>query len=82
MNAAHIHSYVKYVNKAMSKAEILLKLIITPPESLLESYQALVVSGSEADFQRVMELKGMKKDESFLKSLLEQYSSFRKGISK
>jgi flagellar hook-basal body complex protein FliE len=69
--------YVKYVNRAMGKAEVLLKLVITPQESLVETYQALVTDGTEADFQRVMELKGLKKDESFLKSFLEQYNAFR-----
>jgi hypothetical protein len=44
----------------------------------VETYQALVTDGTEADFQRVMELKGLKKDESFLKSFLEQYNAFRK----
>jgi hypothetical protein len=61
----------------MGKAEVLLKLVITPQESLVETYQALVTDGTEADFQRVMELKGLKKDESFLKSFLEQYNAFR-----
>ena len=49
--------HTKYVNKAMVKAEMLLKIIITPQDSLLESYKALASGGSEADFQRVLELK-------------------------
>jgi hypothetical protein len=72
----HPKRYVKYVNKAIGKVEVLLKLVITPPESLVETYQALVKGGSEAELQRIMELKGMKKDENFLTSLLDQYSTF------
>jgi len=49
--------HTKYVNRAMVKAEMLLKIIITPQDSLLESYKALASGGSEADFQRVLELK-------------------------
>lgn len=49
--------HVKYVNKAMAKAERLLKIIMTPQDSLLDTYRALADGGSEADFQKILELK-------------------------
>jgi hypothetical protein len=41
----------------MAKAESILKVILTPPATLVDAYKALIVDGNEADFQRIVELK-------------------------
>jgi len=52
--------YTKMVNKGVGKAEALLKVILTPPESLVETYRTLMAEGNENDFDKVLDLKGIK----------------------
>jgi len=47
----------------MAKAEALLKVIQSPPEHAGAMYKALLPEGSVAEFQAVLELKGLKKAE-------------------
>eukprot|EP00753_Platysulcus_tardus_P003080 PLAT12242.1.p1 GENE.PLAT12242.1~~PLAT12242.1.p1 ORF type:complete len:894 (-),score=458.83 PLAT12242.1:72-2753(-) len=56
-------TFVKVVNKEMSSAEKLLKLVGTDPERLVDSLQVLWPEATGSDFQRVMDMKGMKKSE-------------------
>lgn len=42
----------------MAKAELILKLIGSTPQSILvESYKTNIPDGSESDFQKILELK-------------------------
>ncbi|KAI4302260.1 hypothetical protein MLD38_038034 [Melastoma candidum] len=54
-------SYSKFVSREMSKAEALLKVILSPVESVADTYRALLPEGTPMEFQRVLELKGLKK---------------------
>lgn len=56
-------SYTKYVAREMSKAEHLLKVILSPMESIADTYRALLPDGSGADFQRILDLKGVKRSD-------------------
>lgn len=54
----NIRQYVKIIQKGMAKAELLLKLIGSTPQSMLvESYKTNIPDGSESDFQKILELK-------------------------
>ncbi|PKA50631.1 hypothetical protein AXF42_Ash017970 [Apostasia shenzhenica] len=53
--------YSKFVNREMSKAEALLKVILSPVDSVANTYRALLPEGTPLDFQRILELKGLKK---------------------
>lgn len=65
--------FIRLVNKEMGKAEILLKVLLTPassPDKLIEMFHTAVPDGTITDFQRVLELKGFKgkdKDELMAK---------------
>lgn len=56
--------YTKYVAREMSKAEHLLKVILSPMEAIADTYRALLPEGSGADFQRILDLKGVKRTDS------------------
>ncbi|XP_024383134.1 vacuolar protein sorting-associated protein 53 A isoform X1 [Physcomitrium patens] len=57
-------SYTKYVAREMSKAEHLLKVILSPMEAIADTYRALLPEGSGADFLRILDLKGVKRTDS------------------
>ncbi|CAI0380650.1 unnamed protein product [Linum tenue] len=54
-------SYSKFVSREMSKAEALLKVILSPVDSVADTYRALLPDGTPMEFQRILELKGLKK---------------------
>ncbi|KAL9244013.1 hypothetical protein vseg_017833 [Gypsophila vaccaria] len=54
-------SYSKFVSREMSKAEALLKVILSPMDSVADTYRALLPEGTPSEFQRILELKGLKK---------------------
>eukprot|EP00736_Rhodelphis_marinus_P003641 Rmarinus@m.2352 len=58
-----VDSYARLVNEEVKKCEILLKLVLTPPESLLITYKALVSDASTMNLRRIMDLKGLTKRE-------------------
>jgi hypothetical protein len=63
--------YARHIQKELGKAELILKVILTPVSSVIDTYKALIVDGSEADFQKLLDLKGITRSEQ--KSLIEQY---------
>ncbi|KAH7283807.1 hypothetical protein KP509_34G024900 [Ceratopteris richardii] len=70
-------SYNKFVGREMGKAEALLKVILSPVESIADTYRTLLLEGTTADFQRLLDLKGLKKAEQ--QPLLDYYN--RRGPS-
>ncbi|CAK7340356.1 unnamed protein product [Dovyalis caffra] len=50
-------SYSKFVSREMSKAEALLKVILSPIDSVADTYRALLPEGTPMEFQRILELK-------------------------
>ncbi|XP_077219869.1 membrane trafficking VPS53 family protein isoform X2 [Tasmannia lanceolata] len=49
--------YSKFVSREMSKAEALLKVILSPIDSVGDTYRALLPEGTPSEFQRILELK-------------------------
>ncbi|XP_022862389.1 vacuolar protein sorting-associated protein 53 A-like isoform X4 [Olea europaea var. sylvestris] len=65
-------SYSKFVNREMSKAEALLKVILSPVDSVADTYCALLPEGTAAEFQRILDLKGLKRTDQ--QSILDDYN--------
>ncbi|XP_059646970.1 vacuolar protein sorting-associated protein 53 A [Cornus florida] len=72
-------SYIKYVSREMSKAEALLKVILSPVDSVADTYRALLPEGTPLEFQRILELKGLKKTDQ--QSILDDFNKRGSGIS-
>ncbi|CAA7399818.1 unnamed protein product [Spirodela intermedia] len=71
--------YAKFVTREMSKAEALLKVILSPVDSVANTYRALLPEGTLAEFQRILELKGLKKADQ--QAILDEFSKHRPGIT-
>ncbi|CAA3028195.1 vacuolar sorting-associated 53 A [Olea europaea subsp. europaea] len=65
-------SYSKFINREMSKAEALLKVILSPVDSVADTYCALLPEGTAAEFQRILDLKGLKRTDQ--QSILDDYN--------
>ncbi|KAK4366356.1 hypothetical protein RND71_014236 [Anisodus tanguticus] len=72
-------SYSKFVSREMSKAEALLKVILSPMDSVADTYCALLPEGTLTEFQRLLELKGLKKADQ--QSILDDFNKRGSGIS-
>eukprot|EP00298_Acanthocystis_sp_HF-20_P016599 c21524_g3_i1.p1 GENE.c21524_g3_i1~~c21524_g3_i1.p1 ORF type:complete len:715 (-),score=269.08 c21524_g3_i1:94-2238(-) len=68
-------SYKKYVEKEMDKAEALLKVVGTPIDGVLSTFLTVVSGGTNFEFQKILELKGLKKVE--ITQLTTQLSASR-----
>ncbi|KAH8922413.1 hypothetical protein BT69DRAFT_1320210 [Atractiella rhizophila] len=59
-------SYTRYVNKSVGRIDTILKAIMspeTPPEAFVGNYLTLIPCQSFSDFQKILDLKGVKKAE-------------------
>jgi len=65
-------SYSKFVSREMSKAEALLKVILSPVDSVANTYRALLPEGTPLEFQRILDLKGLKKADQ--QTILEDFN--------
>lgn len=72
-------SYSKFVSREMSKAEALLKVILSPVDSVADTYRALLPEGTPMEFQRILELKGLKKAEQ--QSILDDFNKHGPAIA-
>jgi hypothetical protein len=63
--------YTKLVTKQFQRIEILLKLVGTPAELLIDVFKVQWQGGSALDLQTVMTLKGMKRNDQA--SMLEKF---------
>lgn len=72
-------SYSKFVSREMSKAEALLKVILSPVDSVADTYRALLPEGTPSEFQRILELKGLKKADQ--QTILDELSKRGSGIT-
>ncbi|BBN20320.1 vacuolar protein sorting-associated protein 53 [Marchantia polymorpha subsp. ruderalis] len=70
-------SYTKYVTREMGKAEALLKVILSPMEAIADTYRALLPEGTAMDFQRILDLKGLKRTDQ--QPLLDIFSKRGQG---
>ncbi|XP_028778233.1 vacuolar protein sorting-associated protein 53 A-like [Neltuma alba] len=71
-------SYSKFVSREMSKAEALLKVILSPVDSVADTYRALLPEGTPMEFQRILELKGLKKADQ--QTILDDFNKHGPGI--
>ncbi|XP_015688115.1 vacuolar protein sorting-associated protein 53 A isoform X2 [Oryza brachyantha] len=71
-------SYSKFVNREMSKAEALLKVILSPVDSVANTYRALLPEGTPLEFQRILDLKGLKKADQ--QTILEDFNKHSPSI--
>merc|ERR1711934_321282 len=55
-------SYSRTVQQEMSKAEILLKVILSPPDAILSNFLALMPITCAKEMPQILDLKGMSKD--------------------
>lgn len=65
-------SYSKFVSREMGKAEALLKVILSPVDSVANTYRALLPEGTPLEFQRILDLKGLKKADQ--QAILEDFN--------
>uniref|UniRef100_A0A803QIK0 Vps53 N-terminal domain-containing protein n=1 Tax=Cannabis sativa TaxID=3483 RepID=A0A803QIK0_CANSA len=72
-------SYSKFVSREMSKAEALLKVILSPIDSVADTYRALLPEGTPMEFQRILELKGLKKADQ--QTILDDFNKHGPGIT-
>lgn len=72
-------SYSKFVSREMSKAEALLKVILSPVDSVADTYRALLPEGTPMEFQRILELKGLKKADQ--QSILDDFNKHGPAIT-
>ncbi|GJQ10376.1 hypothetical protein GpartN1_g2167.t1 [Galdieria partita] len=54
-------SYQKFVNKEMSKVELILKVLLSPLETIVDTYAALIPDSSIGELNQLLEMKGLKK---------------------
>ncbi|XP_074312416.1 vacuolar protein sorting-associated protein 53 A [Silene latifolia] len=71
-------SYSKFVSREMSKAEALLKVILSPMDSVADTYRALLPEGTPSEFQRILELKGLKKADQ--QTILDDFNKHGSSI--
>jgi len=66
-------SYTRYVNTEMSKAEALLKTLVSPTERLILTFKALLPKNTTDDLYRICTLRGMTKKE--IQSAVDVYNA-------
>ncbi|XP_072972528.1 vacuolar protein sorting-associated protein 53 A isoform X1 [Typha angustifolia] len=71
-------SYSKFVGREVSKAEALLKVILSPVDSVANTYRALLPEGTPLEFQRILDLKGLKKADQ--QAILEDFNKHSSSI--
>ncbi|RUP48667.1 hypothetical protein BC936DRAFT_144204 [Jimgerdemannia flammicorona] len=72
-------TFAKFVNRGISKAETILKVVMTPhdpAEGLIGNYLFLIADKSTLNFQKILDLKGIKKVEhpSYTEAFQQQAS--------
>lgn len=72
-------NYTKFVSREMCKAEALLKVILSPIDSVADTYNALLPEGTPLEFQRILELKGLKKSDQ--QSILDDFNKNGPGMN-
>ncbi|CAE1299826.1 VPS53 [Acanthosepion pharaonis] len=69
-------SFTKIVNKGMTKAEMILKMVMSPhepPQAFVDNYMRLLTENDVLEFQKVLEMKALKRSEQ--NTLLEMYKA-------
>lgn len=69
-------SYTKVVNKGMTKAEMILKVVMTPIEpakSFVEQFMKLLPECQQTEFHKILDMKNVKRQEQTI--LLELFKT-------
>lgn len=76
-NTAPPAGYIKRVNQAMSRLDPILKTLQvrpSPPEALVQAYLIHIADKSDTNFRRILDLKGLRKqDQSHLMELFQAH---------
>ncbi|EAL64485.1 Vps53-like domain-containing protein [Dictyostelium discoideum AX4] len=72
--------YTKLLNKEFAKAENLLKVIGCSQDHLVETFKDLFPDSTNADFQKIMDLKGFKVGDKIQTELFEKLSKVSTNI--
>lgn len=72
LDAAGVASFAADVHAQLGRAEAVLKVVGSPPEGLVDTFFELLPHGSPSDFQRIIDLKVLKRVE--YQALLEQFN--------
>ncbi|KAI0563101.1 vacuolar protein sorting-associated protein 53 A [Gracilaria domingensis] len=64
VSAAVPSAFVKQVNREMGNIEAVLKVILAPLDVSVDTYVALVPNGTAEDFQKILEIKGLRRAEA------------------
>lgn len=79
-------SYTKVVNKGMTRAEMILKVVMTPVDpakSFVEQYMKLLPDCQQADFYKILEMKNVKRQEqAMLLELFKVQRPHTDGVTK
>ncbi len=63
--------YKRQIDREMLKIESSLKVILNPPATMVETFKTLIPEGTLSEFQKIVELKGLNRNDSL--SLLSQF---------
>eukprot|EP01117_Protostelium_nocturnum_P012058 TRINITY_DN4417_c0_g1_i1.p1 TRINITY_DN4417_c0_g1~~TRINITY_DN4417_c0_g1_i1.p1 ORF type:complete len:781 (+),score=218.28 TRINITY_DN4417_c0_g1_i1:86-2428(+) len=58
--------YAKNVNKEMDKVDNILKVVLSPIETVLETFKSLIPNGTDTEFQKILDLRGLSRAEQKL----------------
>lgn len=72
LDAAGVQSFAADVNAQMGRVEAVLKVVGSPPEGMVDTFFELLPHGSPSDFQRMAELKVLKRGEH--QAVMEQFN--------
>jgi hypothetical protein len=65
-------SFAADVNAQLAPVEAVLKVVSSPPQALLDAFMELLPDASPLEFQRIADLKGLKRSE--LATVLDEYT--------
>lgn len=65
-------SFAADVNAQLAPVEAVLKVVSSPPQALLDAFMELLPDASSLEFQRIADLKGLKRSE--LATVLDEYT--------
>ncbi|XP_017770373.1 PREDICTED: vacuolar protein sorting-associated protein 53 homolog [Nicrophorus vespilloides] len=72
--------YTKVVNKGMTKAEMVLKVVMTPiepPKAFIEQYMKLLPDCQQSEFYKILDMKSVKRQEQAV--LVEMFKTQKPG---
>ena len=72
-------SFSRFVDREMHKPEVLLKILMSEPENLLEAFVSQLAEGTSAELQGVLQMKGVLRERQH--RLLYEFSLLKAKVS-